>query len=342
MSDLIQIENLTKHYPVKRGFFGGQSGVVHAVDGISFFIRNGETLGLVGESGCGKTTVARLIARLEDPSEGKIVFNGKEVSQLSGPGLKLYWREVQMVFQDPFESLNPRRTIESTLSQPFLNHKNGSKPELRSIVIQLLNTVGLRPGEMYLQRYPHQFSGGQRQRIGIARAIALRPRLLIADEPVSSLDISIRAQILNLLKELQQTFGMSYIFISHDLTVVRSLCDFVVVMYLGKIVEMGKTEEMFSRPLHPYTQALLSATPLADPRKTRSRERILIKGDVASPVDVPSGCRFRTRCPYQVSICTEEEPCLKEHRPNHRAACHFSMSANSRRQMECEDTAGVN
>lgn len=319
---LLQIENLTKYYPVKAGFFGSQRGVIHAVDGISLCMREGDTFGLVGESGCGKTTLARLIAKLEDPNEGKIIFNGKEVSQLSGQELKLYRREVQMIFQDPFESLNPRRTVESILSQPFLNHKIASGSELKSIIVNLLNIVGLKPGELYLQRYPHQFSGGQRQRIGIARAIALRPRLIIADEPVSSLDISIRAQILNLLKELQQTIGMSYLFISHDLSVVRSLCNYVVVMYLGKAIEMGKSEELFSKSLHPYTLALLSATPVPDPRKAISKKRIIMRGDIPSPIDPPSGCRFRTRCPYQVSMCAEEEPSLKVYSPDHYSSCH--------------------
>ena len=323
---LIQIENLTKSFPVKAGFFSRQRGVVHAVDGFSLLIKEGDTVGLVGDSGCGKTTLGRLIAKLEEPDEGKIIFNGKNVSQLSTREIKLYWREVQMIFQDPFESLNPRRTVESILNQAFLNHEIASGSELRSMIVDLLNTVGLKPGELYLQRYPHQFSGGQRQRIGIARAIALRPRLVIADEPVSSLDISIRAQILNLLRELQETLGMSYLFISHDLSVVRSLCNFVVVMYLGKVVEMGQSEELFSNPLHPYTQVLLSATPVADPRKARSKKRMVIKGDIPSPVNLPSGCRFRTRCPYQVAKCAEVEPSLEEYLAGHSAACHLSMT----------------
>jgi len=319
---LLRVEELTKHFPVKGRFFGRPPRFVHAVDDVTFHMRVGDTLGLVGESGCGKTTVGRLIARLEEPDRGKIIFDSKETLHLSGPELKLYRREVQMVFQDPFESLNPRRRVKSILSQPYLSYRIARGSEVEARVIELLNIVGLRPGEMYLYRYPHEFSGGQRQRIGIARAISLRPRLVIADEPVSSLDISIRAQILNLLKELQETIGLSYIFISHDLSVVRSLCNLVAVMYLGKLVEMGPAEELFSEPLHPYTQALISATPIPDPSKARSKKRVIMKGDVPSAVGPPTGCRFRTRCPYQLPICAEEEPPLEEQLPGHSVACH--------------------
>lgn len=323
---LLRVQDLAKFYSAKGGFFGRQRGLVRAVDGISFDFRGGDTFGLVGESGCGKTTVARLITRLEDPSGGRILFDGREVSSLWGRELKQYWREVQMVFQDPFESLNPRRTVENILSQGFLNHEIASGSDLRSRIVHLLDLVGLKPGEQYLQRYPHQFSGGQRQRIGIARAIALRPRLVVADEPVSSLDISIRAQILSLLRELQQTIGMSYLFISHDLSVVRSLCNRVAVMYLGKVVEIGEAEELFSGPLHPYTMALLSATPVPDPRRAGAKKRIIMSGEIASPTHLPSGCRFRTRCPYQVSGCAEVEPPLEEYRPGHRSACHLGAA----------------
>ena len=319
---LLQTENLVKHFSAKSGFFQRDSGFVRAVDGVSLSMRKGTTLGLVGESGCGKTTFGRLIVKLEKPSGGKITFAGKEISQLAGSELKRYRREVQMIFQDPFESLNPRRTVRSILSQPFLNHKIASGSELDGIVVDLLNTVGLKPGEMYIQRYPHQFSGGQRQRIGIARAIALRPRLVIADEPVSALDISIRGQILRLMLELQQTIGLSYLFISHDLSVVRSLCNHVVVMYVGKVVEMGETEELFSNPLHPYTIALLSATPVPDPMMARKKQRIILEGDIPSAVNPPSGCRFRTRCPYQKTQCAEKEPHLVEFIPGHSTACH--------------------
>jgi oligopeptide transport system ATP-binding protein len=319
---LLEVRNIVKHFSVKSGFFGGQSGVVHAVDDVSLTIKVGETFGLVGESGCGKTTLGRMIARLDDPTAGSLFFNDKDISRLSRQELKPYWRDVQMVFQDPFESLNPRRTIENILGQAFLNYKLAFGPDLRARIIRLLDMVGLKPGEMYLSRYSHQFSGGQRQRIGIARAIALDPRLIIADEPVSALDISVRAQILNLMKELQATSGFSYLFISHDLSVVRSVCNTVAVMYLGKIVEMGETESIFSNPLHPYTTALLSATPISDPVRARSKKRHVIKGDVPSAVNPPSGCRFRTRCPYQTSDCAEKEPLLIDHSGGHRAACH--------------------
>jgi oligopeptide/dipeptide ABC transporter ATP-binding protein len=319
---LLRVENIVKHFPLKTGFFGGQSGIVHAVDNVSLTLNVGETLGLVGESGCGKTTLARLIARLDEPTAGKLFFRGKDISSLSGRELKPYWREVQMVFQDPFESLNPRRRVESILGQPFLNFNLASGSDLRVNIVRLLDMVGLKPGEMYLARYPHQFSGGQRQRIGIARAIALGPQLIIADEPVSALDISVRAQILNLMMELQRKNRFSCLFISHDLGVIRSICNVVAVMYLGKIVERGETENIFSDPLHPYTIALLSATPLSDPLKARTKKRRIIKGDVPSAVNPPTGCRFKTRCSFQGAGCSEEEPPLQEHSIGHWAACH--------------------
>ena len=320
---LLQVQRLTKHFPVEGGWLRPPRHV-HAVDDISFSLSAGESFALVGESGCGKTTTARLLAKLEKPDEGSILFDEQEVAELSGPALKQYNRDVQMIFQDPFESLNPRRTVRAILRQPLLNHDAADKGEIDETVVDLLNQVGMEPGEIFMDRYPHQLSGGQRQRIGIARALTLKPRLVIADEPVSSLDISIRAQILNLLKTLQAQHDLSYLFITHDLGVVRSVCDRVGVMYLGEIVELAAVESLFTTPLHPYTQALLSATPVADPVKARERRRIILKGEVPSALDPPAGCRFHTRCPYSEKRCVEEKPSLRELRPGHTVACHFA------------------
>ena len=322
---LLQVRRLTKHFPVEGGWFRPPRHV-HAVDDISFSLKAGESFALVGESGCGKTTTARLLAKLEKPDDGSILFDEQEVAELRGPALKQYNREVQMIFQDPFESLNPRRTVRAILRQPFLNHDVVNKGEIDETVVDLLNQVGMEPGEIFMDRYPHQLSGGQRQRIGIARALTLKPRLVIADEPVSSLDISIRAQILNLMKALQAQHDLSYLFITHDLGVVRSVCDRVGVMYLGEIVELAAVESLFTTPLHPYTQALLSATPVADPVKARQRRRIILKGEVPSALDPPTGCRFHTRCPYSEQRCVEEKPVLREFHPGHTVACHFAGS----------------
>jgi oligopeptide/dipeptide ABC transporter ATP-binding protein len=297
---------------------------VRAVDGVSFAVKPGEIVALVGESGCGKTTTARLILRLLEPSEGRIWFEGREMSRAHGPDLQAQRRKMQMVFQNPYDSLNPRKTIRHILTQPFLVHRIQPDRQAVEEAIRLLERVGLRPGGQFLERYPHQFSGGQRQRIGIARALALRPRLVVADEPVSSLDISVRGEILNLLKDLQRDFNLAYLIITHDLATVRSFADRVIVMYLGKAVEEACTEDLFLAPKHPYTRALLSAIPWPDPVMSRATERMLLTGDVPSPINPPAGCHFHPRCPYVEEICRREEPVLTDQGPDHRAACHLS------------------
>jgi len=311
-SPLVQIRRLEKHFPI-----AGSDDVVRAVDGVSFDIRQGETLGLVGESGCGKTTVGRCIVRLIDSTAGAIGFEGQNITELRGLGLRELRREMQIIFQDPYSSLNPRLSIRSIISEPLEIHKIGTRPERREMVADLLKRVGLDP--KYADRYPHEFSGGQRQRIGIARALALKPKFIVCDEPVSALDVSVQAQVINLLEELQDEFGLTYLFISHGLAVVEHISDRVAVMYLGKIVEICPSEELYREPLHPYTQALLSAIPIPDP--THKRERIVLHGDVPTPVNPPSGCRFRTRCPIAIEECAAVVPELRELRPGHFAAC---------------------
>jgi peptide/nickel transport system ATP-binding protein/oligopeptide transport system ATP-binding protein len=345
---LIEVRDLTKHFPIKRGLiFQRQIGAVKAVDGVSFDVLQGETLGLVGETGCGKSTTARLLCRLMDPTSGSITFDGKEVGALGRDDLKALHRDMQMVFQDPYSSLNPRKTVGSIIADPFVIHglyKGAGERKRR--VQDLMDRVGLNP-EHY-NRYPHEFSGGQRQRIGVARAIALEPKLLVADEPVSALDVSIQAQVLNLLRELQRDMGLTLIFIAHDLSVVRHMCDRVAVMYLGKIVEMASSEVLYSAPRHPYTGALLSAVPVPDPTGAK-RSRELLTGDVPSPANPPSACRFHTRCPKAQAKCSQDEPLLEDKPGGTIAACHYPLTddevatrlprALTRRTREAEPTA---
>jgi oligopeptide/dipeptide ABC transporter ATP-binding protein len=322
---LVQVRNLVKHFPITRGvLLQRQIGAVQAVDGVSFDVRRGETLGIVGETGCGKSTTARLVMRLLDATSGEVRFDGEDITQLKGSRLKALRRDVQMIFQDPYSSLNPRKTVGATIGQPFAIHGLAKgKNERKRAVQELMETVGLNP-EHY-NRYPHEFSGGQRQRIGVARALALKPKLLIADEPVSALDVSIQAQVLNLLLEMQRAFGLTLIFIAHDLSVVRHMCDRVAVMYLGRIVEIGPGDALYGFPRHPYTGALLSAVPVPDPTQ-RVDERELLSGDVPSPANPPQACRFHTRCPKAQERCSIDDPPLKDKGTGTLAACHFPLS----------------
>ena len=322
---LVQVRGLVKHFPITRGIvIQRRVGAVQAVDGVSFDVRRGETLGIVGETGCGKTTTARLLMRLLEASAGEVRFEGQDITRLKGARLKAIRRDMQMIFQDPYSSLNPRKTIGSIIGQPFAIHGlQQGKGERKRAVQELMETVGLNP-EHY-NRYPHEFSGGQRQRIGVARAIALKPKLLIADEPVSALDVSIQAQVLNLLLEMQREFGLTLIFIAHDLSVVRHMCDRVAVMYLGRIVEIGPADELYAFPRHPYTGALLSAVPVADP-SARREQRELLSGDVPSPANPPSACRFHTRCPKAQERCSIEDPPLQDKGTGTSAACHFPLT----------------
>ena len=319
---LLEVEGLTMHFPIMAGVFRRQVGTVRAVDGIDFSIREGETLGLVGESGCGKSTVARTILRLYEPTAGSVRFRGEDIARLDGERLRRLRRRMQMVFQDPQASLNPRMTVGSIVGEPLLEHGIGAGGELVRRVEALLESVGLEPG--FANRYPHEFSGGQRQRIGVARALALEPDLIICDEPIAALDVSIQAQVVNLLEELQQRLGLTYLFISHDLGMVRHIADRVAVMYLGKIVELGSSDTLYHEPLHPYTRALMSAAPVHDPEIEAKRERIILHGDVPSPADPPSGCPFHTRCPLAVPECATRAPEWRELRPGHRVACHLA------------------
>ena len=310
--ELVRVRGLVKHFPVE-----ASDDVVRAVDGVTFEILRGETLGLVGESGCGKSTVGRCILRLIEPTAGEVLFDGRDVRALARGELRELRREMQIIFQDPYASLNPRMKVRDIVGEPLVIHGMKDKEERRTRVAELLSRVGLDPD--YMNRYPHEFSGGQRQRIGIARALALNPKLIVADEPVSALDVSVQAQVVNLLQDLQREFGLTYLFISHGLAVVEHISTRVAVMYLGRIVEVASAEELYAEPLHPYTRALLSAIPIPDP--TRKRERIILTGDVPTPINPPSGCRFRTRCPMAIPECARIDPDLREISPGHTAAC---------------------
>jgi len=317
--NLVEARNLKKFFPVHTHFFSRAKTFVQAVVGVNLSIRRGETLGLVGESGCGKSTLGRLILRLEEPTEGQIFFETEDILQYDSERLRQLRREMQIIFQDPYSSLNPRKTVGSIIGEPLIIHRIGTKKEREERVSKLLEVVGLRPE--HINRYPHEFSGGQRQRIGIARALALNPKLIIADEPVSALDVSIQAQVLNLLEDLQEEFHLTYLFIAHDLSVVEHISDRVAVMHLGRIAELAQSEELYRNPKHPYTQALLSANPVPDP--TLERKRIILQGEVPSPINPPSGCNFHTRCPYRFEPCPTEVPQFKEIEPHHWVACYL-------------------
>jgi len=335
---LVEVRDLVKHFPISRGIvWKRKTGAEKAVDGVSLQVMKGETLGIVGETGCGKSTTAKLIMRLLEPTDGEITFQGRDITRIKGARLKAVRREMQMIFQDPYSSLNPRKTIGSIIGEPFAIHGlEREKGERKRAVQGLMEMVGLNP-EHY-NRYPHEFSGGQRQRIGVARALALNPKLLIADEPVSALDVSIQAQVLNLLRDLQRRFGLTLVFIAHDLSVVRHMCDRVAVMYLGKIVEIGPNEALYDFPRHPYTGALMAAVPVADPSRHREQRRLL-SGDVPSPANPPSACRFHTRCPKAQERCSLEEPLLEDKDSGTTVACHYPLTREEARQIGVRSAA---
>lgn len=320
MSDpLLKVQGLKKHFPIRSGILGQVTGQVKAVDDVSFYVNEGETLGIVGESGCGKSTTGRMLMRLLEPTDGSIEFKGQNLAKLSSAEMRKARRDIQMVFQDPYASLNPRHSIGQILEEPLIVHGIGNAKERKKRVSELLKIVGL--SDYHSKRFPHQFSGGQRQRVGIARALMTNPKLIIADEPVSALDVSIQAQVLNLMQDLQKELKLTYIFIAHDLGVVRHISDRVGVMYLGKMVELSESEKLYTNPLHPYTKGLLSAVPVPDPNF--KREQILIEGDIPSPSNPPSGCAFHTRCPFKMDICTKVVPKLNEVEKDHSVACHL-------------------
>jgi oligopeptide transport system ATP-binding protein len=318
-TNLVEVRNLKMYFPIRRGLLQRKVGDVKAVDGISFDVHKGETLGLVGESGCGKSTTGRSILQLYRPTDGSVLFKGLELTRLDGDKLRRQRREMQMIFQDPYASLNPRMTVGSIVSEPLEVHNIGTKAERLERVRYLLQVVGLNP--YFINRYPHEFSGGQRQRIGVARALAVNPSFIVCDEPISALDVSIQAQIINMLEDLQEQFGLTYLFIAHDLSVVRHISDRIAVMYLGKIMELADRDELYRNPMHPYTQALLSAVPIPDPVVEEQRRRIILEGDVPSPANPPRGCHFSTRCPKVMDVCREQEPAFKDYGAGHFVAC---------------------
>ncbi len=326
---ILEVDHLVKHFPIKAGIlFDRQIGAVRAVDDVSFTVSRGETLGLVGESGCGKSTLSRSILQLIEPTSGSVRFEGREITGLGSRASRALRPAMQMVFQDPYASLNPRKRVAQIVGDPMRLHGIVSGPETKDAVRELLARVGLNP-EHY-NRFPHEFSGGQRQRIGIARALSLKPKLIVADEPVSALDVSIQAQIINLLEDLQEEFELTYLFVAHDLGVVRHVADRIAVMYVGKIVELGAAADVYSHPIHPYTQSLLSAVPIPDPHANAGRRQIVLEGDVPSPANPPSACRFHTRCPFATEVCSVEEPLLIDHGGGHFAACHHPLDAEGR------------